>query len=269
MEKSELSAEFNKLSYASFEKDFFSWVCTLDEERESIYAQLKGLVFDREIRKADLYFSYGAETIDFESALIDLQGNSEPAGSLKSQNRDNSILDQYAFNEGDVNFYLQCKDCFGDFQVLLVEIERSLWNAVFSILQHYHGENWVLKIDVNKRENWARTRESFRTSFYEHPLHEFSTLPDLRELVTSNWVNFSEHLPTSLSDRPKFKRNFNEFVIPTRNKIFHPTRAQSLTFSEYNSLVEHAFLLNLKNWRNIEGVRLDTSHSTLPPPVVY
>lgn len=244
-----------------------------DEKRPTeVYDALKIAVFDGRIMLADLYFLYGSMSNEFESFLKRyeaISGDNRIALDLEAISADE--LHGERFDLDDLHFYLRCKNCFGDFHRLLVQIERCLWFGTFSILEMEYGPTWIAVVDKNKRRQWAQVREDFRTNQHEPPLHEFSSLPDLRDLIMSskNWSKFSSRLPKKLAEKKAFKDVFDHFLIPCRNKISHPTRAVAITYTEYRELKNLANTLSLDRWRGLPWCNLPLLSGEPPSPQWY
>lgn len=269
MNRTELIAAVDRILGSDSERNLFSFVSGLDAPKRETYGLFASAVFRGDILKADLSFAYGAMAHEFEGVLDDLvnRGKISPDSDLSSV--DDEEFTSHVFEKIDLEFYKSCRECFGDFQIMLVIIERNLWFCTFSILEEVIGPEWLMSIDLNKRENWAKVRESFRVSVEENPLHEYSSLPDLRDILYKQWSIFSKHVPVAHADKNKLKESFNRLLIPLRNKIFHPTRAQSLSYTEYSDLKALMHSISASNWREVNSKTKLRSVYTLPPPSCY
>lgn len=241
--------------------------------RESLYDALRVAVFRGCLTKAQLFFSYGSAANEFE-AVIDRLANASERRVLEAADLgqiEGLNFREYPFNREDLEFYLECRECFSDFQTLVVLIERHLSAGTFLVMRQHYGVDWILAVDRMKRRSWAQVREDFRSSSTDMPLHEFSSIPDLRDIIlsTQNWRHFNLHLPKVMAEKDSLKRIFNDVLIPSRNTVFHPTRASALKYSEYADLRSLRDRVHLRNWRDLENVGMTLLPGALPVPQTY
>ena len=242
-------------------------------KKADAYSIIKSDIFDGKLTKADIFFSFRSLSIEMETFLGKLSNknflnivNRKDIFELGEEN-----FNGYPFDKADVLFYHSCRECYQDFQYLVTLIERHITIGVFAVLEKANGPDWIAYIDVNKRRQWAQIREDYRFGKDELALSEFTSIPDMRDIICNgkNWADFVEHLPQSIADKAKIKSRINDILIPIRNKIFHPTRNLSVTYTDYFKLKELVEEIDLKNWRKVEELDFSNKNKVVPTPNCY
>lgn len=222
--------------------------------KDEAYRKLAEEIFKRNIHKADLFFAYGPIAVEMEDAI-----------------ETKCTLDTLPFDEQDLIFYEACRQCYSDFQQAIVLIERILWLGTDIVMRHHYGGGWIAEVDRMKRRGWAQMREDYRTGIEEPPLFQFSSIPDLKDIIiaSNNWSIFSKHLPKKYADKTIFKNIITTFLVPLRNKIFHPTRDQILNYTEWVQLKEMLSSIHFINWRPKESELFSDINVELPRARLY
>jgi hypothetical protein len=237
-------------------------------DRPKFYTTLNECVVSNNLLKADIYFAFSDLSNEFEFILNEIGGEVAFMSPIELV----ELVDKKGLfgplNKIDFFQYMRFRNCLSELINLIAEIERTTWFIVFDLIIQEYGSNWLLQIDTQMRKRWATMREDFRMGMDELPLHQFSSLADLRDIILNkrHWPLLSSHLPNKLTDKPTIKTTFNEVLIPTRNRLFHPTRELSLSFPEYLELKTLRETLDVKSWRNLKDDRMVSLSLAAPPP---
>jgi hypothetical protein len=226
-------------------------------------------VFEGALRKADIFYALGSFANELEGIT--------PANLQYGQGVVNAPLGKSSatalsiFDPADVQLFQACRYCITEIQTMVGLVEKHIWAGTFTTLRQELGPRWLVDIDKNKRKAWAAIREEYRADDAEVPLHEFSALPDLKDIIlgSRHWALFSKHLPKALAQKSVISDLLTTSLIPLRNRLAHPTRQLAIRYSEYRSLDDALRQLDIANWRDLDRSILDGFPIELPRLYAY